>query len=111
MKRILFLSLVLLLWTSFAKAHPSLKLGLVKGTVLDAQTEQPLAYVSIVITDQNKNILTGSISDDQGHFSIDNIPEGFVYVEVTFIGYVPWTEKIEISSEKQKFDLGKGIPV
>ena len=74
---------------------------MVKGTVLDAQTEQPLAYVSIVITDQDKRILTGSISDDQGHFSIDNIPEGFVYVEVTFIGYVPWTEKIEISSKKQ----------
>ena len=107
MKRILFLSLVLLLWTSFAKAHPSLKLGVVKGTVLDAQTEQPLAYVSIVITDQDKRILTGSISDDQGHFSIDNIPEGFIYVEVTFIGYALWTKKIEISSKKQKIDLGK----
>jgi CarboxypepD_reg-like domain len=91
----LFLSLIT--WPCFAQW--------VKGTVSDAQTKEPLAYVHIGVVNQNR----GVISHDDGKFEIDLTglsPEG----ELTFsmIGYE--VKKLKIASLKEQAEDVKLTP-
>ena len=62
-----------------AFAQPSkleLKDGTVSGRVLDKALNQTLPYVNIVIKDVSDKIITGGISNSDGTFKIEKIPEG-----------------------------------
>ena len=56
--------------------------GKISGTVLDAGTEAPLAFVSIVIKGINKGVVT----DIDGHFTFDQLP-GKASLMISYIGY------------------------
>lgn len=57
--------------------------GKLTGTVLDAETGEPLPGANIEII----NSFTGAATDIEGHFVILNLPPGIITVKVTFIGY------------------------
>ena len=48
----------------------------ISGTVIDKNLQEPIPYVSVVIKDLNNDIITGGITDDNGEFIIEDIPEG-----------------------------------
>lgn len=56
--------------------------GKISGTVLDAVTKAPLAFVSIVIKGINKGVIT----DIDGHFTFDQLP-GKASLMISYIGY------------------------
>lgn len=85
---------------------PLLKLGITTGKVIDATLDEPLPYVTIVIKDSAENIINGSITDDNGFFKVNNIPDGKFLVSIQFIGYKTITHEVTISSENSKVDLG-----
>lgn len=80
--------------------------GLVSGKVIDQTTKEPLPYVNIIIKDTANKILTGGITNDNGVFTIKNIPEGKNIVEVQFIGYKTVTKPITVSNKNRKINLG-----
>ena len=57
--------------------------GVVKGRVLDTDNQLPLSGANIVI----KSTFFGAVSDEEGYFSIDNIPTGDYTVTVSYMGY------------------------
>lgn len=57
--------------------------GVVKGIVKDAQTREALPYVNIIIDGTVK----GGTTDENGLFSIANVPLGYVKVKASFVGY------------------------
>lgn len=80
--------------------------GVIFGKVLDETTNQALPYVSVVVKDAANTSVTGGITDDNGLFSIKQIPEGENTVEIQYIGYKTETRKITISKSISKIDLG-----
>ena len=59
----------------------------VSGKVLDDHTMKPLSYATVKVL----NLELWAVADDNGSFSIANVPEGQVTVEVRTLGYVTRT--------------------
>ena len=70
----------LLLFLSLIKADPT---GFVKGKIIDINSQLPLAGADIII----KSTSIGTISNDDGYFSIKDIPNGNYSISVSYIGY------------------------
>jgi len=77
----------------------------VTGTVLEANSRQPIEFATIMIGDPvTESPLTGTTSSTDGAFSLRTEATDF-YVEISFIGFV--SQKIEeISVANGKADLG-----
>jgi chaperonin cofactor prefoldin len=100
------------------KAFSEIK-GRVYGKIIDAKTKKPVEFASVVVLWYNKDsLLGGSLTKENGEFSIDNLPAmgGFRF-RATQIGYKAFETKIyiqlpnkleqdlgESSNYKQKFD-------
>ncbi len=87
-------------------SNDSPRTGVITGKVIDEITSQALPYVSIVVKNATNNPTTGGITDDNGLFSIKQIPEGENTVEIQYIGYKTEIKKITISKSNSKIDLG-----
>ncbi len=73
--------------------------GTVVGTIVDAAENNPLAGASIDL----QNTTTGTISDFEGHFTLENIPNGKQTLVFSFIGYEP--KKIEVNVQNNLVDI------
>ncbi|TFG72636.1 MAG: carboxypeptidase-like regulatory domain-containing protein, partial [Flavobacteriales bacterium] len=83
-----------------------LKEGVVTGRVIDP-SELPMAYASVVIKSQDgTETLSGGITQEDGSFELKALPEGELIVEVQFIGYQTYSQKITISKDQHKVELG-----
>ena len=71
---------LLLLLLSVLNAEPT---GLVKGKIIDINSQLPLVGANIVI----KSTSLGTISDEDGYFSIEDIPNGNYSISASYIGY------------------------
>lgn len=82
--------------------------GKITGTVIDENNE-PVPYANVALKDQKTGrIVDGTVADDNGNFSLKNIPEGDFIVSLTFIGYEP-VEKgpFKITGKGESYDLSK----
>ncbi len=61
----------------------SQNIGTIKGKVIDAQTRESLPFVSIIV----EGTAIGNSSEENGEFTIKNVPLGYVKVAVSFLGY------------------------
>lgn len=58
------------------------------GMVKDKSSHTPLSYVNIVLAaEKDSAFVSGTISNEEGRFSISNIKPGNYYLEFSFIGY------------------------
>lgn len=71
------------------------KLG---GKVLDAVNGEPLKGASVYLPD----LRIGVIADQQGRFTMQNIPQGKHLIEISFTGYASLIETIDITGDLQK---------
>ncbi|MEM9363133.1 MAG: outer membrane beta-barrel family protein [Bacteroidota bacterium] len=112
MKRNLFLFVLLLYSTlhNYVIANTSdtdTKIGSITGIVIDNAQKQPVAFAAIVIKSADgTETLTGGITTEDGKFEIKKIPEGSFILEVQFIGYETYIQKLEISKRNKKIDVG-----
>lgn len=102
---ILFL-FILLFTIQIQAKNPSVKNGIVTGQIVDANTKESIAYVSIVIKDTNDKIITGAITDENGNFKITKIADGSYVLEVQFMGYKTVTKPFKITSKKSNVNFG-----
>lgn len=85
-----------------AQMNPSGK-ATVKGTIKDAQTEEPIIGATIFFAELN----SGSATDFDGNFEAE-VPVGEYEVTVQYIGYEDMRKKIEVYSDgEMSFDLFK----
>ena len=90
MTKHLILVTLLSVFCFFSKAQQ------IKGTVKDAETGEVLPNTNILI---HKTKL-GGITDHNGNFTINNIPEGKYTIEARFVGYAGQKQNVEIISGK-----------
>jgi len=80
--------------------------GSISGKVYDAALNEPLPYVNIVIKNSEGEIVTGSITLEDGTFKITKIPEGNITVTIQYIGYKSVIKEITINKGNRKVDFG-----
>ncbi|OMP31099.1 outer membrane beta-barrel family protein [Mangrovimonas sp. DI 80] len=101
---IAFLSLSTLYAKTDSESAP--RDGSVTGTVIDANLNQALPYVNIIIKNEAGETITGGITDDQGYFEIKHIPEGKNVITIQYMGYKTVSKPLVIGNGKHKIDLG-----
>jgi outer membrane receptor protein involved in Fe transport len=82
--------------------------GSIKGRVFDQATKQPIDFSNIVLFAQKDSTqISGTVTDKNGIFSLNNIGYGKYYLFVQFMGYQKKVfNNILISKTKLKHDLG-----
>ncbi|OBX27283.1 outer membrane receptor protein involved in Fe transport [Gelidibacter algens] len=107
MKSILLLC-ILMCSTLYAQpsATHELKEGSISGTIIDANLNEPLPYVTIVIKNSSNETITGAITQDDGTFKIAKLPEGKLTATIQYIGYKTVAQPFQIGEDTYNVDLG-----
>ncbi|WP_445588550.1 TonB-dependent receptor domain-containing protein [Sunxiuqinia sp. A32] len=82
MRYLILVLSILSYWSTMAED------GSVEGKVRDASTNQPLEYASVAVySATNEELITGSITADDGSFKFEKLAPGNYFLKVQFIGY------------------------
>ena len=84
-------------------ANPPLdKKGQISGHIFDNNTKHSIEYATVALSELNGKLVTGTITDNTGYFSIDNIKYGIYNLTVSFLGYEDITIENVILNDIQK---------
>ncbi|MBO6881789.1 TonB-dependent receptor [Winogradskyella sp.] len=108
MRHLLLLCAIIFSFSAHSQpnSNSEIKDGSISGRVLDAQLNQPLPYVNVIVKDAAGKIITGSITDGDGTFEINKIPEGTIIIEITFIGYETISKQETIGKDNYDIEMG-----
>ena len=83
--------------------------GNISGKVVDGKDSSPLPYVSAAIlkATADSSIVNGSITDDNGVFTVKNVPYGKYILKLSFVGYKDITQNIEVKSSNNNIGTNK----
>ncbi|TXF87632.1 TonB-dependent receptor [Neolewinella aurantiaca] len=105
--RLLFLLLLLFPLFAYAQQNQSSDTnGKVGGTLIDAETEEPIGFANVIIYTVSDSMITGTTTDIDGKFLFENIAPGDYRVEMSFIGYDTENREVEISEIERVFSIG-----
>jgi len=84
------------------------KNGKITGKIIDTETQTPMEYANVsIFRKQDSKLVTGSISNASGAFTISDLPYGAYYVEASFIGFEKTTiDNIKIVPNASTVDMG-----
>ncbi|AFH50275.1 Outer membrane receptor protein [Ignavibacterium album JCM 16511] len=109
MIRLLLTLVVAVNMIAFAQSTSSSAGKIVSGVVLDSATTSALPFANITLhSKSDSSFVTGSSTDIEGEFELNNIAEGDYYLKISFVGYnTKYIPNLRISKASQKLDLGK----
>jgi len=87
-------------------SHPG---GSITGSVYDSTAYEPVEYANIVLfSSSDSGQVTGTISDQNGGFTLENIHPGRYFMEIRFMGYKTKTvQHIAIKPGTPETDVGR----
>src|SRR5580704_12721289 len=95
--KLFIISAILIFVTTICQAKsitgPDGAVGNLTGTVTDKADGKPIIGASVNIPD----LRTGSITDENGHFTRNNLPKGVYLVQVSYVGYSTLTQKVDFT--------------
>ena len=84
------------------------KIGVIAGTLVDAESGEPLPYAAVKITHKmDANIVTGGMTDAKGRFKVEQITLGPNVLEFAYVGYKTKTQEVRLGRDGTEKDLGK----
>lgn len=102
-KILIFISCVLFSTASvLAQSSP----GNIKGIVYDSENGAELIGASIHINSINRSC----VSNENGEFRLNNIPEGKYLLQISFMGYKPQSKQLELGQNETKEIKVKLVP-
>jgi iron complex outermembrane receptor protein len=98
-----------ILWIiSFLSANASITINdpnkkiTLQGKVTDKTTHETLPGATVFIPD----LKTGTVTDQQGNFTIPNLPASTFMVQISFVGYQTLTQAVDLSKQREvNFEL------
>ena len=79
----------------------------VSGTIKDKVSNETLPFVNVVLKKStDSSFVSGTISNDNGLFTISDAKPGDYLLEVTYIGYRKYSSPLFIGSNSEFIDLG-----
>jgi len=98
------LSLFLALSAAAMAQQPVQGNGTIKGKIIEKNTKNAVGFASVAIS-ANGEIISGDLTDEDGSFTITNLPNQEVEVSVEYIGFKTYKNTVNLSSDKN-IDLG-----
>lgn len=80
--------------------------AVVSGVVRHEQSKELLPYVNVVLNDNEGEFLTGTITNEDGIFSIDGLSTGDYTVIVSFMGFSDQVVPLHVGNLNRFLDLG-----
>lgn len=82
--------------------------GQIFGKVKDEQTKKGIEYASIsLVNPGSPKLAGGTITNPDGSFQLENIPNGRYILKITFLGYKPFqSDTIRIDQTRDLIDMG-----
>lgn len=79
----------------------------ISGSIKDRKTKEALLFVTVTLKNSNDSTLVqGTVTNEEGRFTLSNIKSGNYYTEVTFIGYKSFMQNVYVGTLSQYLDLG-----
>ena len=89
---------------TFSQRNP----GTITGKVLDNESKSFIEYANIILLSvQDSSLITGTVSAENGVFTLSDIQFGKYILEVRFIGYNSQSFDVDINPGKLIVDLGE----
>lgn len=77
----------------------------IKGNIKDTNNT-PVAFANIVLLDEASNeLITGAISDENGHFLIENLNGGNYILKISFLGFKDFKTTFSLTANKDIEDV------
>ena len=78
----------------------------VSGVIKEKGSDSALSYVNVVLRHENNNIFAaGTVSGDDGRFSLANIKPGKYILQLSYIGYLPHEQPLFVGSLSPNLEL------
>jgi len=77
--------LITLIFLGFTALSAAGQTGTIKGTIIDKETQSPVMGANVFLKDNP----LGAATDEQGNYTINDVPVGSYVLQVSFIGYEP----------------------
>ncbi len=116
MRKLIFITVLLLILINSAAQRPQGNFnsenlpgeGVITGKVQDMATNAFIEYATVgVFSHRDSSLITGTITDPNGSFILNELPYGMIYVELSFIGYKKSRiSKIRLTPANRVIDLG-----
>ena len=75
--------------------------GEVKGKVLDKSNDEPIGFVNVVLNNASDGKMAkGAITDENGNFTLSDLPYGSYELKVSYVGYKELSRKCTLSASK-----------
>ncbi len=106
-KKHLLLALLITCLIIPLRANEEKPRGKVSGTVIEETTGKPIGFASVAILNDAREILSGTITDDDGAFILNGLTSGTYNLQISFLGYEKQTvDAIKISPDSWHIALG-----
>lgn len=102
--KFLFTLLLLLAWSGGAVAQSG-PTGKLTGVLTDSLTTKPVPYATVALKDGTK-LVTGTTTDEQGSFTLANLPLGNYSLVVSYVGYRTATLPVSLTAARPVGELG-----
>lgn len=77
------------------------------GIVKEQSTNAPMPYVTVVLkTEKDSALVLGTITNEEGRFTINDIKKGNYYIETSFIGYKTVRQNLFVGDLSSFLDAG-----
>ena len=77
----------------------------ISGSIVDGETGDPVPFANVALyPDDEESVLQGSISNADGKFTLQDVPEGEYDLEIKFVGYRAY--KMKDLQATQPVELG-----
>lgn len=116
MKNILKVVIIVLLFFNITKAQDQRRSpmgnlninGKITGKLIDEQSGKPIEYGNIVLYRfRDSSMATGTISNSQGNFVLDNVNVGRYFIKISFIGFETRViDSVLVTPRNPEVDLG-----
>lgn len=84
---------------------PTVKAAVITGKVVDA-SGTPIEFVNVVLKLAGSNeFVSGGVTDLQGGFNLESLPAGAYRLEISFVGYLPYSQDITVQRLNQTINL------
>ena len=93
MKKILFSSIVLLLFSMLSQAQT----GVIKGLITDSKTNESLIGTTVLI----QGTTQGTVTDFDGNYAIQKVNPGIYNLVISFISYETKVVRVEVENNKE----------
>ncbi|PZR12607.1 MAG: TonB-dependent receptor [Flavobacterium psychrophilum] len=105
LNRILIIVISLLALTGTAQT----KTVTISGTVNDSLSKSSLPYANVIIKSKEDVLKGGTVTNEEGYFTIDNIHPGNYILEISSIGYKTVKQKLFVGSLSEFITIGEII--